>query len=174
MRHIRLLVAGVIIVAVGTGTRPANAEDTTTTFTVTAGALSISVPASADLGSGSPGTTISTADNFGAVTVTDARGANPSAWTATVSSTVFEGGAGVPAIPASAVTYTPGTATTTGDGTFTPSTVTLSGTGQPVYTHASGTGSNTAAWSPDLAVAIPGTATATTYSGVVTHLVSGA
>jgi hypothetical protein len=43
-----------------------------------------------------------------------------------------------------------------------------------VAAHTAGTGSNSAAWSPDLAVAVPSIATATTYSGIVSHLVSGA
>ncbi|GAA3954119.1 hypothetical protein GCM10023085_40790 [Actinomadura viridis] len=146
------------------------AEDTTTTFTVTAGALGVTVPESADLGDGAPGTTIT--GQLGTVTVSDLRGANPAAWRATVSSTDFTA-TGVPSIPASAVTYTPGTATTVGDGTFTPGAPgPLSSTPRDAYTHSAGTGSNSAAWNPTLAVAVPNTATATTYQGTVTHSVA--
>ena len=68
------------------------------TFSVTSiGVLAITAPTTlVDLGSGAPavvsGTTtapIGTANNFGAVTVTDDRGLNPATWTATVSSTDF-------------------------------------------------------------------------------------
>ncbi|MFB9833026.1 hypothetical protein [Actinoallomurus acaciae] len=138
---------------------------------MTAGALTVTVPATADLGSGTPSTTIS--GSLGNVTVSDLRGANPAPWTASVTSTDFTA-TGVTAIPASAVTYTPGTATTVGDGTFTAGTAGALGTTPlTAYTHTGGTGSNSATWDPTLAVAVPATATATTYSGTVTHSVTG-
>jgi hypothetical protein len=166
-----VLSAGVFSVTVA-GATVANAEDTTTTFTVTAGALGVTVPVTADLGSGNAGNTIT--GNLGTVTVSDLRGANPAAWTATVSSTDFTA-AGVPAIPAANITYTPNTATTTGDGTFTAGTAgPLATTPRNAYVHAGGTGSNSAAWNPTLAVSVPGTATATTYTGTVTHSVAAA
>ncbi|GAA2903770.1 hypothetical protein GCM10010517_69790 [Streptosporangium fragile] len=170
VRRVVILMAGALAV-MATGLQPASAEDTTVTFTVTAGPLTIAVPTAVDLGSGDPSTTI--ADSLGTVTVTDARGANPSAWTATVSSTDFTA-SGVPAIPASAVTYTPGAATaTSGDGNFTPGTpAALSSTPITAFTHSAGTGSNTCSWNPTLSVAVPNTATAVTYTGTVTHLVA--
>jgi hypothetical protein len=139
--------------------------------TCAAGALTISAPASKSLGTGPPGTTITS--TLGNVTVDDQRGANPAGWTATVSSTAFTS-AGVPAIPASAVTYTPGAEVShTGDGTFTAATAgTLSSTARDTYTHAAGTGSNQLSWNPTLAVRVPNTATATTYTGTVTHSVA--
>ncbi|WP_055482308.1 hypothetical protein [Sphaerimonospora mesophila] len=170
VRRLALLMAGAAALTV-MNVAPANAEDTTTTFTVTAGALSIAVPAAVTIGSGAPGTTIT--GQLGTVTVTDLRGANPAAWTATVSATDFAA-TGVPAIPASAVTYTPGDATSTvGDGTFTPGTAgPLSTTPITAFSHTAGTGSNAAGWNPTLAMAVPNTATAVDYTGTVTHLVA--
>ncbi|MCO5974468.1 hypothetical protein [Actinoallomurus soli] len=183
MRHITLTVAGAVVLGV-TASQPVSAgtcgsptgcsTGTITTFTVNAGDLSLTVPDTAALNNGAPGATVTNpAGVFGTVTVTDARGANPASWTASVSASPFDGGADVPAIPPSAVTYVPGAATTTGDGTFTPTTQTLSTTPQPVYTHTGGVGGNTASWSPALTVAIPVTATAgRTYTGTVTHSVA--
>jgi hypothetical protein len=107
------------------------------------------------------------------VTVDDQRGANPAAWTATVSSTDFTA-AGVPAIPASAVTYTPGAEVShTGDGTFTAATAgTLSSTPRDAYVHADGTGNNQLVWNPTFTVRVPNSAVATTYAGTVTHSVA--
>jgi hypothetical protein len=173
MRHIGLFVTGVLGL-VFVAAPPANAADTTVTFTVSSGALTISAPTSRLLGTGAPGTTIT--NTLGNVTVDDLRGANPAAWVATVSSTDFTATAAptipaVPVIPASAVTYTPGTEVShSGDGTFVAGAAgTLSSTAQTAYTHAAGTGSNQLIWNPTLAVAVPSTDTATTYSGVVTH-----
>jgi hypothetical protein len=170
MRRIGLFMTGVLGVVLAAA-NPANAADTTVTFTVSAGALTISAPAARDLGTGTPGTTIS--NTLGNVTVDDLRGDNPSAWTATVSSTDFSS-AGVPDIPASDVTYTPGTEVShVGDGTFTAGTIgTLSAGGRTAYSHAAGTGSNQLVWNPTLAVAVPTTATAAEYTGTVTHSVA--
>jgi hypothetical protein len=170
MRHIGVIVTGVLGLSLVTA-YPANAADSTVTFTVTAGALTISAPATRDLGSGTPGTTIST--TLGNVTVDDLRGDNPAAWAATVASTDFTS-AGVPDIPASAVTYTPNAEVShVGDGTFTAGTVgTLSTTPRPAYGHAAGTGSNQLIWNPTQAVAVPNTATAAVYTGTVTHSVA--
>jgi hypothetical protein len=171
MRFVGLLVVGAAALTM-TVASPATAADTTTTFTVTGGLLTIAVPASANIGSGPPATTIT--GSLGAVTVTDLRGANPAQWTATVSSTVITPASGTTTIPASAVTYTPGDPTaTTGDGVFTPGTAgPLSGVPFTAFSHSAGTGSNNATWNPTLAIAVPDTATATTYSGTVSHLVA--
>jgi hypothetical protein len=170
VRRIGLVVCGAVALAAVASPDVVNAEDTTTTFTVTAGALGVTVPGTASLGSGNAGGTIS--GSLGTVAINDLRGANPAAWTATVSSTNFTA-AGVPAIPAGNVTYDPGTATTSGDGTFTPGTIgPLSTTARTAYLHAAGTGSNSASWTPTLTVTVPGTATATMYTGTVTHSVA--
>jgi hypothetical protein len=135
------------------------------------GFLMISAPAARNLGTGAPGTTIT--NTFGNVTVDDQRGDNPSDWTATVSSTGFAS-TGVPDIPASAVTYSPGTEVGhVGDGTFTAGTVgTLSAGGRTAYSHTAGTGSNQLVWNPTLAVHVPNTATAGVYTGTITHSVA--
>lgn len=142
-----------------------------TAATCAPGFLTISAPTSKNLGTGTPGTTITS--TLGNVTVDDQRGTTPAAWTASVSSTDFTG-TGVPAIPASAVTYTPGTPVAhTGDGTFTAGAAgTLSASPGNAYTHTGGTGTNQLIWNPTLTIAIPPTATATTYTGTVTHLVA--
>jgi hypothetical protein len=141
------------------------------TFAVSAGALTTTAPlASVALGTGAPGTTITGA--FGVVTVTDLRGANPSGWIETVSSSAFTDGPGVANIPASAVTYTPGPSTSDSDGVLTPGAAGTLAAPRTAYTLAGGTGSSTTTWDPTLAVAVPTTATATTYTGTVTHLVA--
>ncbi|QSI46656.1 hypothetical protein [Thermobispora bispora] len=170
MRRLTLLIAGTACAA-AFHVQPANAEDTVVTFTVTAGPLSVTVPASASIGAGEPGTTIS--GSLGTITVTDSRGANPAEWTVTVSSTDFTA-AGVPAIPASAATYTAGAPTSAeGDGVFSPGAPGPLGTTPMVaFTHTGGTGGNSASWEPALSVNVPNTATAVTYTATVTHLVA--
>jgi hypothetical protein len=135
------------------------------------GALTISVPASRSLGTGAPATTVTF--TLGNVTVDDLRGANPAAWTATVSSTDFTA-TGVPSIPAGAVTYTPNAEVShVGNGTFTAGTAgTLSSSTRTAYVHTGGTGSNQLIWNPTLTVAVPNTATATTYTGTIMHSVA--
>ncbi|MCW2885754.1 MAG: hypothetical protein QOE54_4866 [Streptosporangiaceae bacterium] len=141
------------------------------TTTCPPGTLSISTPVSRSLGTGSPGTTITS--TLGNVTVDDLRSPGLADWTATVSSTAFTA-SGVPAIPASVVTYTPGAEVShSGDGTFTAATAgTLSSGGRNAYTHTGGNGSNHLIWNPTLSIAVPRTATATTYTGTVTHSVA--
>lgn len=171
MRHIGLFMTGALAL-VFVAANPANAADTTVTFTVTAGELTISAPASRNLGTNvPPGRTVT--NTLGNVTVDDLRGANPSGWTATVSSTDFTS-AGVTAIPASAVTYTPGAEVShAGDGTFVAGAAgPLSSTPRTAYVHAAGTGSNQLIWNPTLTVAVPNTATSAEYSGTVTHSVA--
>jgi hypothetical protein len=153
---------------------PAGSDpDTTVTFSVNVGALSITAPASVDLGSGNPGTTIGPSA-VGAITVTDNRAALNATWTAQASSADFTtgGGTGNETIPASDVTYDPGTPTTTGTVTVTPSTVTLSGTLQTVVAATGIVGNNTATWNPSLTVAVPATAVGGSYTGTLTDSVS--
>jgi len=150
----------------------AEAADTIVTFTVTGGAMNISAPAGpVNVGSGPPGT------NFGAgmgtVTVSDLRGNDPSSWTATVTASAFTAAlTGVPAIPASAMTYTPGGAATNGNGTLVAGATGTLANSRVAYSYSGGTGSSTTTWSPDLHVDVPATATATNYTGEVTHSVA--
>ena len=135
------------------------------------GTLSISVPDARDLGAGAPGTTIT--NTLGNVTVDDQRSAGPSEWTASVAATDFTS-PGAPQIPASAVTYTPGTEVShIGNGTFAPGSAgPLSPTPAPAYSCTGGTGTSQLVWNPTLAVAVPSTAIAAVYSGTVIHSVA--
>ena len=146
--------------------------DTTLTFTVTSGELSMTAPASADLGSGAPGTTITS--EIGAVTVADDRAALSATWTAFASATDFTTGAATPAetIPVTDATYSPGTITTTGTITATPTDITLDGEPQTVVAGTAGVGNNTASWNPTVAVAVPAAAVGGTYTGTLTQSVS--
>lgn len=157
-----------------TGTLTHAVGDTTTTtatttisFTVTSGALSLSAPVSANLGSGAPGTTISAA--IGPVTVTDDRALASASWTVTAAETDFSSGGNT--IPATAASYTPGTITTTGTITATPTNVTLTNSAQTVVTGSAGVGDNTATWNPTVPVAVPANAVAGTYTGTLAHSV---
>lgn len=146
---------------------------TTTTFTVDSGALSISVPVSADLGAGNPGTTIGPT-SIGPVTVVDNRALLDASWTVTAASTDFTTGGGTApeTIPATDVSYTPGTVTTTGTVTATPSSITLSNDSQTVLTATGIIGDNTASWDPSLGVAVPASAVGGVYTATLTHSVA--
>ncbi|MFF3856452.1 hypothetical protein [Micromonospora sp. NPDC002575] len=168
---------------VGLSAAPAFAaasDSTTVTFTVNTGALTIDTPGAANLGSGSPGGTITGA--LGQVTVTDQRAAANASWTASVTSTDFTTGSGSTGqvIPASDVSYWSGPAiATTGTGTFTPGQPT-SASAQPLsntspltaFTHSGGTGDNSATWNPNLIVDVPLSAAGGLYTGTVTHSVA--
>ena len=146
--------------------------DTTVTFAVTSGELTMTAPVSADLGSGAPGTTIT--GEIGAVTVTDDRALLSAAWTASASSTDFTTGAATAneTIPATDATYSPGTITTTGTITATPTEITLDDEPQTVVTGTAGVGNNTASWDPTLAVDVPAQAVGGTYTGTLTQSVA--
>jgi hypothetical protein len=143
---------------------------TPVTAQVGSGALSISAPTlSVNLGT-VPASTSAQSESapLGAVLVTDARG-GILGWVATVSATEFTG---PQTIPASALTYTPGTAIVVGVATVTPSTVTGLTAAGAVQTCTAVIGINTAAWTPTVAVTIPADALAGTYSATITHSVS--
>lgn len=160
-----VVVAGALVSGVAS---PASAASTTVTVTVTSGALSISVPVSTNLGSGAPGTTVSSA--MGPITVTDDRALLSASWTVTVSSTDFANGSST--IPATDFGYDPGTITTTGTITVTGTPITLSNSAQPAVTGTAGVGNNTASWDPTLSVAVPASAVGGVYTGTVTNSVS--
>jgi hypothetical protein len=147
---------------------------TTVTFTVTSGSLAMTAPTSANLGSGTPGTTISGA--LGAVTVTDSRALLAASWIVSASSSSFTTGGGTApeTIPATAATYRPGTVTTTGTITATPNAIVISLTSSPqaVVTGTAGVGSNTASWNPIFGVAVPSGAVGGAYTGTLTQSVA--
>jgi hypothetical protein len=177
------VVLGAVTVAVAVSAAPALAAPTdssTVTFGIDAGTLDITVPASTDLGSGSPGDTVTA--QMGAVTVSDERAELVGTWTATVTSTTFTTGGGTPdeTIPAGAVSYWSGEATaTTGVGGAIPGQLTallaapLSPT-TPVtaFSKLEGAGNNSATWNPSLVVSVPAAAVAGTYTGTVTQSVA--
>ena len=132
--------------------------------------LTLSAPATASLGSGAPGTTISAP--IGPVTVTDDRALVSANWTVTAAETDFANGAQT--IPATDASYEPGTITTTGTITVTPTSVTLANSAENVVTGSAGVGDNTATWDPTVAVAVPASAVAGTYTGTLTQSVNGA
>ena len=150
-----------------------DAADTIVTFTVTStGTLSITAPAFADLGIGTVGSTIS--GPLGPVTVTDERALDAATWTVTASSTDWTTGGASPTetIPATDVTYSPGTFTTIG--TIIPggAPTTLSTTPVPVVTGSAGVGDNSATWDPAISVAVPAGAVAGGYTGILTQSVA--
>jgi hypothetical protein len=145
--------------------------DTTVTFAITSGELTMTAPATANLGSGAPGTTIT--GEIGTTRVTDDRALLSASWTATASATDFTTGpTAAETIPVTDATYAPGTITTTGGITATPTDITLDGEPQTVVAGTDGVGNNTASWNPTVAVAVPAQAVVGTYTGTLTQSVS--
>ncbi len=152
----------------------AQAADTTATFTITAGALTITAPASADLGAVAVGAE-SIDGQLGSVTVTDTRGVLVGEWAATVVGTDFTTGGGTPGetVPSIDVSYSSGSATsTTGVGTFTPGPGGILNVPRVAFTGTGLTGGNSATWNPTLAITLPFSAPAGTYSGTITQSVA--
>ncbi len=178
-----LVVAAITVVATGVISGTASAAPTDTgvvTFDVDAGTLDITVPATADLGGGTAGLPLS--GELGPAIVDDGRASADASWETTVTTTDFTTGAGVPSetVPAAVVDYWSGPATaTTGDGTFTPGQADPAAAAAldnvdplTAFTHAGGTGNNTASWNPTLVVNIPLANVAGVYTGTVTHSVA--
>jgi hypothetical protein len=173
MRKIMLaitpIVASAALVVLSAG--PASAADagTGTTFTILGGTLAISAPS----GTVSLGTATASADAqtiggaLGPVTVTDGRGAILG-WTTTAISTAFTGGSG---LPASAVSYVPGTVTKTGISLLASASPTDLTTAKTVQTATAVVGANSAAWSPTITVAVPVSAQTGLYTATMTHSV---
>jgi hypothetical protein len=154
--------------------------DTTVTFTVTStGTLSMTAPTSVFLGTGAVGTTISAP--LGGVTVTDDRALDAASWIVTASATDWTTGAGttVETIPATDVTYDPGTITPSGTITTAGSIVTLANAAvlpavdPTVVAGTAGVGDNGASWDPTISVAVPADAVAGDYVGTLTQSVTG-
>jgi hypothetical protein len=159
---------------------PGSPEDTTVTFTVTStGTLSMTAPDSAILGTGAVGTTISA--GLGPVTVTDDRALDAASWIVTASATDWTTGAGtlVETIPATDVSYDPGTITPSGVITVAgfPTTLANAAVGPAVdptvVAGTAGVGDNGATWDPTISVAVPGDAVAGDYVGTLTQSVTG-
>jgi hypothetical protein len=151
------------------------------TFTLTAGSLTVSDPANKSLGSVATGTA-SLTNTLGSTSVTDNRGSLLGTWTSTVASTDFTTGTATAdeTITKDNVTYYSGPTTAfTGVAVLVP--------GQPLAVNAvdmsvsrtafSATGvvgNNSATWIPSVVVNIPSDSVAGTYSGTITHSITGA
>jgi hypothetical protein len=151
------------------------------TFTLTAGSLTVSDPANKSLGSVATGTA-SVSNTLGSTTVTDARGALLGTWTASVSSTDFTTGAASAdeTITKDLVSYYSGAATaSSGTAVRVPGQLTallaqdLSAS-RTAFSATGVVGNNSTTWDPTVVVSIPADAVVGTYSGTVTHSVTGA
>ncbi|GAB3938707.1 ice-binding family protein [Micromonospora vulcania] len=151
--------------------------DVITLSTCVPGELSITAPETVDLGTTTPGGTVS--DNLGTVTVTDQRRVADAAWIATVVASDFvTTGSPVRTIASVNVSYWSGPATSTsGSGTFTSGqptagdaqTLNLSRT---AFTLTGGDGVNSATWDPVVSVHVPFTSVVGQYTGTLTFSVA--
>jgi hypothetical protein len=157
--------------------------DTPVTFSLTTtGVLAITAPtATVDLGSGvahNVGTTIGSASNFGAVTVTDNRGLSNASWAATVSATNFTNSVSSgDVIPVQDATYITGPVSPANSLSTTATAVnatlpSLTGVGQFVVTEIGFDGDNAATWDPEIDIHVPAGAVVGIYDGTVTHSVT--
>ena len=150
------------------------------TFTLTAGALIVSDPTNTSLGSVGIGTATIT-NALGTTTVTDNRGALLGTWTATVSASDFTTGTATAdeTIAKDQVDYWSGPATAfTGTAVLLPGQATVLlkqslSTSRTAFSATGVVGNNSATWNPTVVVNIPSDAVAGTYSGTITHSVSG-
>lgn len=179
----RKRIAAVLSLAATTGlvalTAPADAGQGVT-FTLTAGSLVVSDPANKSLGSVATGTS-SVSNSLGNTTVSDGRGALLGSWTATVSSTDFTTGGGTAdeTIEKAQVDYYSGAATaSTGTAVLVPGQATALlkqplSTSRTAFGATGVVGNNSATWVPTVVVNIPADSVAGTYSGTITHSVTG-
>jgi hypothetical protein len=150
------------------------------TFQLTAGSLTVSDPADKSLGSGATGTA-SITSQLGTVTGTDNRGSLLGTWTATVSSTDFTTGGATAdeTIAKGQVDYWSGAATaSTGTAVRVPGQLLAANkqalsTSRTAFSATGVVGNNTASWNPTVVVNVPAQAVAGTYSGTITHSVTG-
>ncbi|GAA3093367.1 hypothetical protein [Streptosporangium carneum] len=181
--------AASLVVALGAVVLPAHADtcpasttcSTTVSFTVTAqNGLTIAVPdVPANIGGGVPGNQIS--GPLGAITVTDQRAALAATWTASViaASGGFTTGGGTAAetISTADALYWSGTATTTGTGTFVIGQADRAAAqsldvSRTAYAKTTGSGNNSATWTPNIVINIPAQAVVGTYTGTINHSVA--
>ncbi|HEV2890727.1 MAG TPA: hypothetical protein VGX28_10155 [Frankiaceae bacterium] len=151
------------------------------TFTLTAGALQVSDPADKALGTVATGTA-SITSTLGNTTVTDNRGALLGTWTASVAGTDFTTGLGTAdeTITKDNVSYYSGVATASSGtavrvpGQATPLTSQALSASRTAFSATGVVGNNSTTWVPTVVVTIPSDSVAGTYSGTITHSVSGA
>lgn len=151
------------------------------TFTLTGGLLQVSDPADKSLGSVATGTA-TVSNTLGNTTVTDNRGSLLGTWTASVSSTDFTTGAasadetilkadvdyysGVATASTGTAVRVPGQAAAVAAQDLSASRTAFSATGV--------VGNNSTTWVPTVVVNIPSDAVVGTYSGTITHSITGA
>jgi hypothetical protein len=165
-----------VTAACGLGAIPAQADSgpTTATFTINGGTLTMTTPDTVNLGMIAAGTS-RVSGALGVVTVSDQRAALNGAWTASVIATAFTTGAGGAGktIPATDISYAPGTPTTTsGTGTFAPGAGGAADTLETAFTATAETGATSCSWNPTITVTLPGTVAIGTYTGTITHSVA--
>jgi hypothetical protein len=150
------------------------------TFTLTAGSLVVSDPSAKAIGTVATGTA-TVSNSLGTVTVSDARGSLLGTWTSTVSSTDFTTGGATAneTISKANVDYWSGAATaSSGTAVFLPGQLLVAnkqalGSAQTAFSATGIVGNNSVSWNPTLVVNIPSAAVTGTYSGTVTHSVTG-
>ena len=161
-------------------TAPAQAAQGVT-FTLTGGLLQVSDPADKSLGSVGTGTA-SISNTLGSTTVTDNRGALLGTWTASVSSTDFTTGGATAdeTIGKGLVDYYSGVATaSSGTAVRVPGQAAAAAAqdlsaARTAFSATGVVGNNSTTWVPTVVVNIPSDAVAGTYSGTITHSVTGA
>lgn len=151
----------------------ADTAGTPVTLQIGGGALSITVPTnSVALGTVTESTAAQTVSaNLGAVTVTDSRGGT-AGWAATASAVDFLGPQSISVNGPGSSSYTASAAATTGVVDVAASNLDGLYPGGIVQTGTNVAGANTATWNPTIAVVIPASALAGTYSSTVTHSVN--
>lgn len=155
---------------------PSASADTVASVHVTGGALSILASADVTLTSVVAGQA-STEDLLGTVTVDDMRAAFDGAWTATAVSSDFLNSTvpAAPDIPASDITYIPGSETAnSGDASFTDDGggVMSDTIGVDDYSTADEIGVASVSWDPSIRIALPSDVVAGTYTGTITNSVA--
>jgi hypothetical protein len=173
-------VAALALAFAGVAGLSAPADAQSVTFTLSGGSLSIAEPGAATLTAGALSSLTGSAftGSLGSTTVTDQRG-GVTGWSTTIAQTTAftDGSTTIPAastkvwvaspiVPTGVAVVTSGTYLTQVTG------LALSGTGQTLVTATSVLGNNSATFSPSIAVTVPSSATAGTYSGVITQTVS--
>lgn len=160
---------------------PAPARGQAVGFALTGGSLSITEPGAATVTAGPllglAGGSFS--GSLGSTTVVDQRG-GVLGWTSTIAqTTAFSNGTttlpvgSTKAWVSGAIVPTSGVATVSAGTYVSQATgLVLSGTGQPFVSATAVVGSNTTSFNPSIAVSLPSSATAGTYSGVITQTVS--
>jgi hypothetical protein len=162
------------LLLVSTGSVSADPSGTSeATITIEGGSLGITVP----IGTVDLGTFVnvvgggSVTGSLGEVTVSDGRSAEAgSGWVANAISTAFTPPTG-PALAASQVQYMPGDIDKYGTATYETHDQPDMTAVVPVVVATAITGDNSATWSPEITVVVPGGMAAGVYSATITHSV---